>query len=271
MRSRIFFAVIVGFWLVMNLLLWRSQSAAHSRIGSAVPAAIVWDKILTAPDNSSLDIYDHGKKTGFCQWMAVAGGAARALNQTLSRDYAPDGLMPQPGGYELSLAGDAAIFGANRVRFEMQLRLSTNQTWQDVHFAARMRPTVWDIHAIAAAQKIMVKVEGDGGRWQRTLKFSDLQHPESFLEEIGGDDFADFAGAASLLLQKDAITQAAAGLRWEAHEDWMPFGHSRVRVYRLETELFGQRLRLFTSRAGEILWVEAPNQLTLRNEAFSHF
>jgi hypothetical protein len=51
----------------------------------------------------------------------------------------------------------------------------------------------------------------------------------------------------------------------------MPFGHSRVRVYRLETELFGQRLRLFTSRAGEILWVEAPNQLTLRNEAFSHF
>ena len=271
MRSRIFFAVIAGFWLVMNLLLWRSQSGAHSRIGSAIPVEIVWDKILTAPDNSSLDIYDHGKRTGFCQWMVNAGGAAQALNQSLSRDYAPDGVIQPLGGYGLSLEGNTAIFGTNRVRFEMQLRLSTNQTWQDFRFTAKMRPAVWDVHANAAAQKIMVKVnDGDGGSWQRTLTFSDFQHPESLLEEFGGDGFAGFAGAANLPLQTDSITQAAAGIRWEAHEDWMPFGHSKVRVYRLETELFGQRLSLFTSRAGEILWVEAPGQLTFRNEAFSH-
>jgi hypothetical protein len=271
MRSRIFFAAIAGFWLVMNVLLWRSQSGAHSQIGSAVPVEIVWDKILTAPDNSSLEIYDHGKKTGFCQWMATAGGAARALNQSLSKDYAPDGLNPQPGGYGLSLEGDMAIFGTNRVRFEMRLRLSTNQTWQDFRFIAKMPPTLWDIHAIAAARKIMVRVNGDGGSWERTLKFADFQHPESLLEEVGGGDLPGLAGAANLPLQKDSITQAAAGLRWEAHEDWMQLGHSRVRVYRLETEFFGQRLCLFISRAGEILWVEAPNQLTFRNEAFSRF
>jgi hemolysin-activating ACP:hemolysin acyltransferase len=271
MCSRIFFAAIAGFWLVMNLLLWRSQSGEHSRIGSAVPVGIVWDKILTAPDNSSLDIYDHGKKIGFCQWMANAGGAARVLNQSLSRDYAPDGSMAQPGGYGLSLEGNTAIFGTNRVRFEMRLSLSTNQTWQDFRLTARMRPTVWDIHASAAARNITVKVDGDGGSWQKTVKFSEFEHPESLLEEFGGNGFAGFAGAANLPLQKDSITQTAAAMRWEAHEDWMPFGHSRVRVYRLETELFGQRLRLFASRAGEILWVEAPDQLTLRNEAFSHF
>ncbi len=271
MRSRIFFAAIAGFWLVMNFLLWRSQSGAHSQIGSAIPVEVVWDKILTAPDNSSLDIYDHEKRTGFCQWMATVGGAAQALNQSLSKDYAPDGLIPQPSGYELSLEGNTAMFGTNRVRFEMHLRLSTNQTWQDFRFTAKMRPMVWDIHAIAAARKIMVKVNGDGGSWQRTLKFSDFQHPESLLEEAGGNDFAGFAGAANLPLQKDSITQAAAGLQWKAHEDWMQFGHSRVRVYRLETEIFGQRLSILTSRAGEILWVEAPNKLTFRNEAFSHF
>ena len=195
MRSRIFFAVIVGFWLVMNLLLWRSQSAAHSRIGSAVPVEIVWDKILTAPDNSSLDIYDHGKKTGFCQWMANAGGAAQALNRSLSKDYAPDGSVPQPGGYGLSLEGNTAIFGTNRVRFEMQLRLSTNRTWQDFRFTAKMRPAVWDIHAIAAAHEIRVKVDdGDGGSWQKTVKFSDFQHPESLLEEFGGERLRGLCG-----------------------------------------------------------------------------
>jgi hypothetical protein len=271
MRSRIFFAVIAGFWLVMNFLLWRSQSGAHSQIGGVIPAQIVWDKILTAPDNSSLDIYDHEKKIGYCQWMVNMGGAAEALNQSLSKDYAPDGLIPQPSGYGLSLEGNTAIFGTNRVRFEMRLSLSTNQTWQDFRLTAKMRPVVWDIHAIAAARKIMVKVNGDGDSWQRTLAFSDFEHPESLLAELGGDDFAGLAGAANLPLQKDSITQAAAGIRWEAHEDWMQAGHSRVRVYRLETELFGQRLRLLTSRAGEILLVEAPDQLTFRNDAFSHF
>jgi hypothetical protein len=271
MRSRIFFAVIAGFWLAMNFLLWRSQWGAHSRIGSAIPVEVVWDKILTAPDNSSLEIYDHGKKTGFCQWTATVGGAAQALNQSLSKDYAPDGLIPQPSGYDLSLEGNTAMSGTNRVRFEMRLSLSTNRAWQDFRFTAKMRPAVWDIRANAAAQKIMVKVNGPDGVWQKTVKFSDFQHPESLLEEIGGAGFADFAGAANLPLQKDAITQAAAGIQWKAHEDWMQLGHSRVRVYRLETEFFGQRLSLFTSRAGEILWVEAPDQLTLRNEAFSHF
>jgi hypothetical protein len=271
MRSRIFFAAIAGFWVVMNFLLWRSQSGAHSQIGSAVPAAIVWDKILTAPDNSSLDIYDHDKKIGLCHWAANVGDAGQALKQSLAEDYEPAGLIPQPSGYALSLEGNSAIFSTNHIRFEMHLRLSTNQTWQDFRFTAKMRPTILDIHAIAAARKIMVKISGGGGAWQKTLQFSDLQHPESLLAEIGGVDALGFAGGANLPLQKDSVTQAAAGIQWDAHEDWMQVGHSKVRVYRLETEFFGQHLYIYTSRVGEILRVEAPDKLTFRNEAFNHF
>ena len=272
MRSRIFFAVITCFWLLMNYLLWRSQSAAHSQFGSAVPAAIVWDKILTAPDNSSLEIYDHEKKIGFCHWAATVGNAAEALQRTVASDYEPEGLIPQPSGYGLNLDGNTAIFGTNRVRFEMHLLLSTNETWQDFRLTARMRPAMAEVHAIAAAQKIMIKVnEGGGGDWQKTIKFSDFQHPEALLADLGGADALGFAAAAGLAYQQNSIAQAAAGLKWDAHEDWMQFGHARVKVYRLETELFGQHLRIFTSRVGEILWVEAPNKLTLRNEAFLHF
>ncbi len=83
MRSRIFFAAIAGFWLVMNYLLWRSQSAAHTAIGSEVPPEIVWDKILTAPDNSSLEIYDHDQKIGFCHWT----GGGRRGNRRLSNKH----------------------------------------------------------------------------------------------------------------------------------------------------------------------------------------
>lgn len=262
MRSRIFFAAIAAFWLVMNCLLWRSQSAAHSQIGSAVPVAVVWDKILTAPDNSSLNVYDHERKIGFCQWTATIGAAAQALDQRLSADYAPDGLNPEPTGYDLGLNGNADLFGTNRVRFDAQLRLSTNETWQDFRLTARVRPTTVELHAIAAAQKLVVKVNNGDGAWQRVLKFSEFDHPESLLEEFGVPDVPGLG-----VMANQAV---AAGVHWQAHEDWLAIGHSKARVYRLETEFLGQPIRIFTSRAGEILWVDGPNKITLRNEAFSH-
>lgn len=266
MRSRIFFAAIALFWVTMNVLLWRSQAAAHSKIGSKVPVEVVWDKILTAPDNSSLDVYDHERKIGFCQWTATVGGATQAMNRSLSEDYEPDGLIPQPSGYSLSLEGNTAVFSTNRVRFGIQVRLSTNENWQDFRLTAKFRFSSVEVRALQASGKVTVRLDGDNGPWQRTFRFSDLEHPETALEESGLG-----AGPLSWLLRQASVEQTAANVKWEAHEDWMQFGHSRVQVYRLETTVLGQHLYIFTSKAGEILWVEGPNKLTLRNEAFNHF
>ena len=72
----------------MNYLLWRSQWGAHSRIGNAVPVEVVWDKILTAPDSSSLDIYDHEKKIGVCHWLAGVGDSPGARTENFPKIYA---------------------------------------------------------------------------------------------------------------------------------------------------------------------------------------
>lgn len=249
----------------MNYLLWRSQSAAHTGIGSAVPVNVVWDKIVTAPDNSSLDIFDHGKKIGFVQWTASAGGSVQALNQSLAQDYAPDGLAPEPSSYELDLDGNCAIYDTNRVRVDMHLRLGTNESWQDFHVTAKMRPYLVDIHAIAATGKITVKVTDDENTVQRTFKISDLENPDAILSQFTGAD-----GPAGQLLEKESAAQAKLGIHWNAHEDWLEFGHSRVQVYRVDTIFFGQHLTVFTSPVGEILRVDLPNHLMLQNEAFNH-
>jgi hypothetical protein len=272
MVSRIFFAATAAFWVVMSVLLWRSQSAAHSGLGSAVPVDVVWDKILTSPDSSSLDIFDHEKNIGRCEWKATVGSVSQAMEKSLSEDYEPDGLIQQPTGYSLSVNnGQATIFGTNRIIFDFRLLLATNRAWQDFHLTGKMRPMTWDIHAIAASRKVMVKITYNGVVWQKALKFSDFDHPETLLEELGEAGILDFFGPGDLSLEKESIEQAAAGLKWEAHEDWMQFGHSRTRVYRLETGFLGMNFYLFTSRVGEILWVEGPNKLTVRNTAFSHF
>ena len=271
MRSRIFFLGIVSFWLVMNFLLWRSQWGAHSRIGNAVPVEVVWDKILTAPDNSSLEIYDHERKIGNCHWLANVGNSPLSENKNISDDYSPETTVKPVTQYTLNFDGNSLLPGSNRVRFDLSLTLSTNHAWQDFRLSVRMRPASWDVRATAATEKVVIKVDGNWGSWQKTLKLSDLRNPDALLGDLGGASPLGLLGGAALPFQMDDLSQVASGIHWQAHEDWIQFGHSEARAYRLETEILGRRCYVFVSRVGEILWVEFPNKITLRNDAFSHF
>jgi hypothetical protein len=271
MRSRIFFLGIVSFWLVMNFLLWRSQSGAHSRIGNAVPVEVVWNKILTAPDNSSLEIYDHDRKIGNCHWLVNVDNSPLSDNRNISDDYSPETTVKPVTQYTLNFDGGTLLPDSNRVRFDVSLTLSTNHDWRDFRLSVRMRPTSWDVRATAATEKVVIKVDDNKGSWQKTFKFSDLRNPEALLGDLGGAPALGLLGGSALPFQVDTLSQAGSGIQWQAHEDWIQFGHTKARAYRLETEILGRRYYVFVSRVGEILWVEFPNKITLRNDAFSHF
>jgi len=271
MRARIFFLAIVAFWLVMNYLLWRSQWGAHSRLGSAVPAEVVWEKILSAPDTSSLDIYDHDKKVGLCHWMANAGNSSLSSDRILAENYAPDATEDQPTGYSLNFAGNATFSLSNRLGFEASLDLSTNRAWQSFHARVSARPSLWDIRATAATEKLVLKMEDNNDRWQKSFAFSDLSNPETLWAGLGGTAGVSLLAAAGWAPSKDSLPLMAGSIQWQAHEDWVHFGHTKARAYRLETVILGSHVRLFISRVGEILSVELPNNITLRNDAFEHF
>ena len=91
----------------MNFLLWRSQWGAHSRIGNAVPVEVVWEKILTAPDNSSLEIYDHERKIGNCHWLANVGNSPLSENNNISDDYSPETTIKPVTQYTLNFDGNS--------------------------------------------------------------------------------------------------------------------------------------------------------------------
>jgi len=254
----------------MNFLLWRSQWGAHSRIGNEVPVEIVWNKILTAPDDSSLEIYDHTNKLGNCHWTANIGNSPLTDNKRISEDYTPDTTAEPVRQYTLNLDGNTLLSDSNRVRFDLSLVLSTNRQWQNFHLNVRLRPTSWDLRADAAAEKVAIKMEDDRGTWEKTLSFSDLRDPSALLGDLGGASALGLLSSV-LPLQKDSLSEVASGIRWQAHEDWINFGHTKARAYRLETEIFGRHIYIFVSRVGEILCVEFPNKITLRNDAFSRF
>ena len=274
MRSRLFFLLITLFWLAMNFLLWRSEFSGRKQIGSAIPVEGVVDKILTAPDVSSLEVFHHGKKIGFCRLSASVGTQAA---KNLSEDFQPEGMVEKPTGYNLDLEGNVTLEGTtNRLRFDLSLKISTNKSWQEFSLRANRRPDSWELHTSAAEQNVRFVVDDGIERWEQAFTFVQLRNPQVLLREFGGPlALTLFGSLGNLGLGNAADTNSASplfALKWEANHDSMRFGHSKVRVYRLRTKLFERyEIFLFVSRVGEILWVELPDKIVLSNDAFTHF
>jgi hypothetical protein len=56
MRKRIILGLTAAFWVVMMAMLWRAEFGSGRPVGASVPPSLVFDKILTAPDFSTLEI-----------------------------------------------------------------------------------------------------------------------------------------------------------------------------------------------------------------------
>src|SRR5437667_7086729 len=116
MISRAALILITVFWITMNVLLWRAEYGPQRAAGASVPAEVVWQKMLTAPDSSSLSIFHHGKKIGFCHWITSVG---EELSKAREEDGPPEGMVGRMSGYRIQIEGNLAQAGsANRARFD---------------------------------------------------------------------------------------------------------------------------------------------------------
>jgi hypothetical protein len=271
MFARITFFFVLGFWLLMNVLLWRSQTVGMQPMLNKIPPQVVWEKILTAPDRSNMEILHYNEHVGFCTWSADVGETPLPNQTTESDEYLPEELTKKVTGYTINLEGRAALDSNRVVHVNFWLKLSTNEVWQEFHVGAQMRPNSWDVSANAATQRIKLQVTDEAGTWQKVLKFSDLQNPEALMQDLGGGDVSIGMLGALIPGGKNGLASAANSVKWEAYADTMQFGHSRVGVYRLETRVLGHKIFIFVSKVGEILWVELPDKIIFRNEAFGHF
>jgi hypothetical protein len=274
MTSRITFLIITLFWLTMTYLLWRSEYVGQNQVGGNVPVELVWRKILTAPDNSRLEIMHKGRKMGYCQWMANIGQDL-AVGRILTDDAPTEEVPPALSSYRLNLDGNVAFSEAgNRLKFDMEMRLSTNQAWQAFDLRLNMRPTIWELHSVASEQKLRFVTEDREGKTEQVFKFSDLQNPQALMQYFDTGVPLGMLGALSPFSggtnAPGVLSPASVGLNWKARNDWISIGHTSVRAYRLEAILLERfRMRIIVSRVGEILRVDLPDEWELVNDQLS--
>src|SRR5262245_10696628 len=183
MRYRFFLLVVTAFFITMNVLLWRSEFGARHRYGAPVPAETVWEKVLTCPDNSFLEIRHKGGKIGRAAWTANIGEALSS-SKILNDELPPEGMIQQLAGYTLDFDGNVTLEELSRARFHCNLKLDTNQNWQELTLKVSLRPFSWAVHASEPLQTVTLTAEDDEGRNERVLTFADLRSPDKLLREL---------------------------------------------------------------------------------------
>jgi len=265
MIARLFFLLIAVFWLTMNVLLWRAEFGGRGG-DTPVPVALVWKKILTAPDASSLSVYQNSARMGYSEFSTSVGQEM----STMDADRPPPEGVVKKAGYQIHLAGNVAMGDfTNRLKFDGRLRFSTAHAWQEVTLKITARQTIVEIHSLATNQTVHLKISSEGGVVERDLALADLQNPNAIVRALLGN-VADPLSLFGLMELPDLTAPAAAQpLEWRASRTRVKIGTEAVPVYELETSILGHSVLVDVSTIGEILRVELPGNISARIDEWS--
>jgi hypothetical protein len=273
MLNRILLLLVTAFWITMNVLLWRSEFRGDGELGAPVPIEAVWEKMLKAPDDSSLEIFHQQKKVGSCRWSANIGEELATGKQAV--EELPEGMVKRLAGYTVDITDGYADLGEGmrRMRFSWSGRFTTNHAWQEFTLQLSQRPFSLELRAAADEDAIHLKTSDKDSSWERKLTFAELRDPEQLLREFAGPmPVGLLVGALTSSLGVQEFKGVSLGLQWEARHDWLRIGHAKLRVYRLHARLFDRhQLVVIVSRTGEVLRVQLPGEITLANTSLGGF
>lgn len=256
MTVRLTFLGITVFWVTMNVLLWRAEFGSHGD-DVPVPQALVWRRILTAPDASSLSVYQNGQHTGYCE---CSTGVSQTM-ATMDGDKPPQAGLMARTGYQIHFSGNVAVGDfTNRLKFNGQVVFDHARQWRELNLKISSRLAMVEIHSAETNQNVQIKITGDGVAMERNLAFADLENPRTLFRAFAGN-FADaLLGAADL--PEFAPDPAAQKIQWDARRTRIKLGTENVPVYRLQTSILGRDVIVDVSTLGEILHVQLPGGIS---------
>ncbi len=259
MIARLTFLAIIAFWLTMNVLLWHAEFGVRGG-DTPVPVQLVWRKILTAPDASSLSVFQKGDRMGYCEISTGVGQQMAAFDE----DKLPPEGFATHGGYQIHFAGNVALGDFNnRLKFGGRVLFTPAREWQELNLRITARLAVIEIHSLATNQTAHVKFTNEGTAvLDRDFTFADLQNPGAIIRALTGNVADGLLGAFNLpeILPSAAVQK----IEWDARRTRIKIGAESVPVYRLETSVLGHPVIVDVSTLGEILRIKLPGDISAR-------
>jgi hypothetical protein len=265
MTKRITFIGIVAFWVVMNTMLWRAEIAGNGD-DLPVPADLVWRKILTAPDSSSMTVYQDSRRMGYCELTTSVEQQMAVLEED---KLPPEGLARHPG-YQIHLAGNIALDDfTNRIKFEGRASFNSARKWSEVALKISSRTTTIEIHAFATNETVNLRVFGEATTFERDFSFTELQDPATLIRAFSGNFAEPLLGAMELPDLNFTGPGESQKISWDARRTRVKFGSELVPIYRLETSILGRSCIMDVSTLGEVLRVQLPGGFTAAIDEWS--
>ena len=265
MTKRIIFLGITAFWVVMNCMLWRAEISGHGD-DLQVPAELVWRKILTAPDSSSMTVYQDSRRMGYCELTTSVEQQMAVLEED---KLPPEGLARHPG-YQIHLAGNIALDDfTNRIKFEGRASFNSARKWSEFAVKISSRTTTVEIHASATNEIVNLKVSGESMTFDRDFTFAELQNPATLVRTFSGNFAEPLLGAMDLPDLAFTSPDMAQKITWDARRTRVKFGTELVPIYRLETTVLGRNCIMDVSTLGEVLRVQLPGGFTAAIDEWS--
>ncbi len=271
MRKRFILAAVTVFWLVMMAQLWRMEFGSGKPMGANIPPQLVWEKILTAPDSSTLEIRHGTNRIGYCRWRADVGQEFATGAVMTDPSEAVEGMVRNLSSYTLDVDGNLSIPNLpQRARFVFNITLDTNRVWKHFLLRVTMRPDIYEISANSTQKLLRVYVDAGADQFTRNIPFADLQDPRKLLLEFGGPALPLMLGMMGPPPGSNTNATPSLPIKWEAHNDALLLGRNNVRAYRLKATLLERYKAVFyVSPVGEILRVDLPNKVHLVNDVLS--
>jgi hypothetical protein len=262
------FVFIALFWVLMNGWLWRSEFGSGSKVAAMVPPSLVWEKILTAPDDSSLSININGKKAGYLRIHPRVNETGAESKVTNPNEI--EGIVRRISEYNLQFEGSfvAEMIGRS-IRFDSEFVFDPDLAWQRFRAEATIRPNRWEIKGNAVDREVWLQSTDGESEWIHSIPFDDLRNPQRLLKQVESPILATLLPQvlSSMNSTNSTGNSLSLGLNWETRMEWLRIGRSRVRIYRAEAKLLDQyRIVVLVSRVGEILRIELPGDIKLINE-----
>lgn len=270
MRSKLILSAIAAFWAVMMFLLVRSEfGLGGGGVSGSIAPEVVWEKMLTAQDTSSLEILFRGKKAGICRWSSAVTHDDVLKNAT-EDSLAGEGRVKLVTGYTIELDGSVSIAAlTNTLRFSFDGTFETNLHWSQWEARSTLKPFQLELSGVVGSGEVSMGFEDGVQTIRRQFTREQLRRPEMLLAEFAGPAGLLIAGQVKSAMNAGGTSTnavSASAIRWEAGFDWMDLGHGSLRVYLLRGKLGDNlQIKLWVSRAGEILRAELPYQIVIVN------